>query len=269
MEYSRSTRRRKNFFCRMSLLFLLAGLFSVATPANAQDDARFTSPLVAGASVSTSTGAFCTVGAVLKRTGPGANIVPYVAATRYLVLAKHCAPRIGATITFNFRPIGTVTWISATDDVELVQVAPEVTKPENCSGAHGCFHGSIIAPRAVGRVVISTRGGERAVPMRAPAVPGADERFCTSGAVSHMNCNWMTDSERPANWGDDTGAIAQSTSGQTVEHGDSGGPVIGEQGQLYGIIQRVGTGPYTDLMQYLPIDQLFAQTGRAYEIAPS
>ncbi|AZZ56666.1 hypothetical protein [Rathayibacter iranicus] len=250
-------------------LLLLAALFSAATPAIAQDDVRFNSPLAAGAFISTSTGASCTVGAVLKRTGPGAGVSTYVAATRYLVLAKHCAPKIGETIIFNFFPIATVTWMSATDDVELAEVPPEVTRPDNCSGAHGCFQGSIIAPRAVGRVVISTRGGERAVPMRAPAIPGADERFCTSGAVSHMNCNWMVESDRPANWGDSTGVIARSTNGQSVERGDSGGPVIGEQGQLYGIIQRTGTGPSEDLMQYLPIDELFAQTGRAYEIAPS
>lgn len=172
-------------------------------------------------------------------------------------------------VIFNFVPIGTVTWMSATDDVELVEVPPEVTRPDNCRGIHGCFQGSIVAPRAVGRVVISTRSGERAVPMRAPAIPGADERFCTSGAMSHMSCNWKLESDRPANWGDSRGVIAHSTNGQSVERGDSGGPVIGEQGQLYGIIQRMGAGPTADLMQYLPIDQLFVQTERAYEIAPS
>lgn len=269
MGNSTSSGRRNTLFCRMIPLLLLAALFSVATPANAQDDVRFDSPLAAGAFISTSAGANCTVGAVLKRTSPGASVSSSAAATRYLVLAKHCAPKMGETITFNFLPVGTVTWVSATDDVELVEVPPEVTRPDNCSGAHGCFQGSIIAPRAVGRVVISTRGGERAVPMRAPAVPGADERFCTSGAISHMNCNWMAQSDRPANWGDSTGVIARSTNGQGLKRGDSGGPVIGEQGQLYGIIQRAGTGTFDNLMQYLPIDELFAQTGRAYEIAPS
>lgn len=250
-----------------TMLLIVATLFGFATPANALDRVRNSTPVVAGTIVQTPLG-YCTVGAVLKKNTPGANASLVLAGVRYLVLAQHCAPKIGAAVGLNGRQIGVVTWMSSTDDVELVQVPPEVTSPKGCYGQHGCFQGNQVAPLAVGRVVLSTRGGERAVPMRPAAVPGADERFCTSGGFSGVNCNWMLDTDRPGNWGDDRGTIAVTTGGRGAQNGDSGGPVIGEQGQLYGIIQRGGDGAYTSLMQYLPIDEILSQLDHGYDIAP-
>lgn len=266
--------RRRGLWLRLTgFLLVFVTLFSVSTfsgstPVRADELLRTQIPLVAGSVLWTDSGTFCTVGAVLKRNGWDANVSTYTAAFRYLILAKHCAPEIGAQLGLGRQPVGIVTWVSATDDVELVQVPPEVTRPEGCYGSHGCFVGSRIAPRAVGRVVMAVHGRERAIPMRYMAIPGGDERFCTSGAVSRINCNWVSERERPWTWGDDGGQIARSTNAIGVEAGDSGGPVIGSEGELYGIIQRFGTGAFVNLMQYLPIATFMAQTDHAYDIAP-
>lgn len=249
-------------------LLVLATLISVTTPVDADEQLRTQIPLVAGSVLWTVSGTFCTVGAVLKRSGWDANVSTYTAGFRYLALAKHCAPEVGTELGLGRRPVGIVTWVSRTDDVELVQVPPEVTSPEGCFGSHGCIVGSVIAPRAVGRVVMAVHGRERAIPMRYMAIPGGDERFCTSGAISKVNCNWVSERERPWSWGDDGGQMARSTNAVGVEAGDSGGPVIGSEGELYGIIQRFGTGALVNLMQYLPIATLMSQTDYAYDIAP-
>lgn len=262
-----SLRRPHAVFGLTTILLVVATLVGFATPAHARDGVRESTPIVAGTLIQTQLGS-CTVGAVLKKNTAGAHASTVTAAVRYLVLAKHCAPRINDPVGLDGHQIGVVSWVSAKDDVELVLVPPEVTSSRGCYGQHGCFQGNMVAPRAVGRVILSTRGGERAVPMKPAAIPGADERFCTSGGKSGVNCNWMLDSDRPGNWGDNSGTMAVTTGGRGVVEGDSGGPVVGEQGQLYGILQRAGNPPYTSLMQYLPIDELFSQLDHDYDIAP-
>ncbi|AZZ54792.1 hypothetical protein [Rathayibacter iranicus] len=251
----------------ISVLLVLGAMVGFASPANALNQIRRTTPIVAGTVIASPTKT-CTVGAVLVRNTVGAFASSVTAAVRYLVLAKHCAPAIGTTIRLGTRPIGIVTWISAVDDVELVQVPPEITSTQGCHGAHGCFGGDLIVPLASGRVVLGTPGGERAVPMKPAAIPGADERFCTSGGISGVNCRWMVETDRPGNWGDSAGQIAVTTGDRLPQRGDSGGPVVGQQGQLYGIIQRGGFGSYSNLMQYLPIEELFSQLNHEFDIAP-
>ncbi|SOE05016.1 hypothetical protein SAMN06295924_106167 [Rathayibacter rathayi NCPPB 2980 = VKM Ac-1601] len=83
-----------------------------------------------------------------------------------------------------------------------------------------------------------------------------------------MNCNWVSEPNRPAPWKGNEGVMARSTNAQGLDHGDSGGPVISEDGRLYGIIQQAGLWDYANLMQYLPIEEVFAQLGSNYVIAP-
>lgn len=155
--------------------------------------------------------------------------------------------------------------MSATDDVELVQVAPDITPPQGCfSSINGCFIGSIARPRAVGQVIMRVGGSERPVPMRPPASPALGERFCTSGSTTGLNCYWLVQEGR----GGDAAAQGFATNPLGLDFGDSGGPVISLQGQLYGIIQRGGMEGPMAFMRYMPIDQLFRQLDHEFDIAP-
>ncbi|AND17928.1 hypothetical protein C5C18_01685 [Rathayibacter tritici] len=255
----------------MSILMMVAALVGSATPASAEDQVRARFPIVAGTALTLPGGSECTVGAVLSRVGPGSLVSPYVAATRYVLLAKHCSSGIGASIGLNHQNVGSVVWMSATNDVELAVIPPYTSPaPRACFGSiQSCFAGSAVEPRAAGKVIMSTRGGERAVPMRPPGSPAPGERFCTSGVDTGVNCNWVSEANRPVNWGHDEGLMARSTNAQGLEQGDSGGPVISEDGRLYGIIQRAGLGEYVNLMQYMPIEQVLTQIGSQYALAPA
>lgn len=271
MKFPRSTRRRRIAFGTMGIFLMAATLVGPTAPANAQDQPRTRFPIVAGTALTMPTHSYCTVGAVLKRIGPGSMVSQYVAATRYVVLAKHCAPYIDSGIGLNFERIGTVVWMSSTDDVELAVIPPYTSPtPRACFGSvAACIAGSAVEPRAVGRVMMSTRSGERPVPMNPPGSPAWGERFCTSGQETGVNCNWVLNDGRPPGWEDPTGIMARTTNAQGIDVGDSGGPVISEDARLYGIIERKGEGANVNLMQFLPIEELFDQIGPNYVIAPA
>ncbi|AZZ50183.1 hypothetical protein C5C31_10940 [Rathayibacter rathayi] len=271
MTSQHADRTRRKALCLMSILMIVAALVGSATPASAQDQVRARFPIVAGTALTLPGGHECTVGAVLSRVGAGSLVSQYVAATRYIVLAKHCSSGIGSNIGLNHENVGSVVWVSETNDVELA-VIPPYTSPARraCFGSiQSCFAGSAVEPRATGKVVMSTRGGERAVPMRPPGTPAPGERFCTSGAETGVNCNWVSEASRPANWGHTEGRMARSTNAQGLDHGDSGGPVISQDGRLYGIIQRAGLMEYLNFMQYIPIEQVLSQIGSQYTLAPA
>lgn len=269
--YPLPARTRRIAFGVMSIFLTVAALAGSAAPASAEGQPRTRFPLIAGTGLTMPGGRYCTVGAVLKRMGAGSLLSPALSATRYIVLAKHCSSGVGAVIRLNFVNIGEVVWQSSTDDVELAVIPPyRSPTPRACFGSVvSCIAGSAVAPRAVGRVMMSTRSGERSVPMRAPGTPAPGERFCTSGLESGVNCNWVSEAVRPPGWNDQTGTMARSTNAQGLLHGDSGGPVIGQNGELYGIIERRGEHEHGNLMQYLPIATVFDQIGHNYQIAPS
>ncbi|PPG87326.1 hypothetical protein C5C00_11285 [Rathayibacter rathayi] len=251
----------------MSAVLILASLGASAPPASADPPVRERRPIVAGSFVTEVGGHGCTVGAVLKRYGVGSRVSAVAAATRYLVLTKHCDPHIGARFWLNGEVIGSVTWMSDTDDVELVQVPPD-------SLTHGCFsYGCMVGgfsprPLAVGKVIMGPLQREAPVRMLPPGSPAPGERFCTSGSVSSVNCNWASEPNRPANWGTNRGLIIRSLNATSTGAGDSGGPVISRQGNFYGIIQRTGNRENINLTQYLPAEQIFEQIGSEYGIAP-
>ncbi|MWV31295.1 trypsin-like serine protease [Rathayibacter iranicus] len=252
-----------------SLLLVVAAVIGVATPANAEDPVRLRTPIVAGTTVLGPLENTCTVGAVLKRNGPGSLLSPFMGAVRYLVLAKHCAPELGMEFTLNSVVIGRVSWLSATDDLELVQVAPEVTPPRGCySSINGCYINSLARPRAVGQVILRGIGGERPVPMLPPASPAPGERFCTSGSTTGVNCNWIVYEGGTGRWREPGVAQAFATNAQGVDHGDSGGPVVSQQGQFIGIIQKGGGHGRVNIMQYMPVAELVLQLDHEFDIAP-
>ncbi|WP_146077483.1 hypothetical protein [Rathayibacter rathayi] len=251
----------------MSAALILASLGASAPPASAAPPVRERRPIVAGSFIHSSMNQGCTVGAVLKRYGVGSLASPIAAATRYLVTTAHCAPHIDSEFSMDDVPIGVVTWISSTDDLELVQVAPEVST-HGCF-SYGCFVGGVAPrPRAVGKVVMGPLQREAPVRMLPPGSPAPGERFCTSGAVSSVNCNWVSEPNRPAHWGSDRGVLARALNATGMTQGDSGGPVISQQGNFYGIHTRGGLNPYLNLQEYIPAQEIFEQIGSQYGIAP-
>lgn len=263
------SRGRRLSFSLTSLLLVVAAVLGFATPANAEDPVRLRMPIVAGTKLLGPLGNACTVGAVLKRNGPGALLSPFMGAVRYLVLAKHCAPELNMEFALNSVVIGRVSWISATDDVELVQVAPEVTPQQGCyRSINGCFLNSLARPRAVGQVILRTLGGERPVPMLPPVSPARGERFCTSGSTTGVNCNWVLYEGGTGRWREEGVAQAFASNAQGVDLGDSGGPVVSQQGQFIGIIQKGGGHGQVNVMQYMPVAQLLLQLDHEFDIAP-
>lgn len=261
--------RRRLFFSLTSLLLVIAAVLGVATPANAEDPVRLRMPIVAGTRLIGPLGNACTVGAVLKRNGPGALLSPFMGAVRYLVLAKHCAPELNMEFAVNSVVVGRVSWISATDDVELVQVAPEVTPPQGChSSINGCFLNSLARPRAVGQVILRTLGGERPVRMLPPVSPARGERFCTSGSTTGVNCNWGVYEGGTRCWRMEGTAQAFAFNAQGIDVGDSGGPVVSEEGHFIGVIQRGGGRGQENVMQYMPAADLLLQLDHEFDIAP-
>lgn len=94
-------------------------------------------PVISGSKISVPFGS-CTVGAVLVPTSIFHRLTPYQRATRWIVLAKHCAP-LYATIHVGTAAIGTVVWQSATSDIELVRVSPQ---PDQAAVLYCSSHGS-------------------------------------------------------------------------------------------------------------------------------
>lgn len=266
---SSHSHRRRSSLGRTTLLLVVAAVVSFATPANADDPLRLRTPIVAGTTLLGPIGNTCTVGAVLKRNGLGSLLSPFVGAVRYLVLAKHCAPELGMKFTLNSVVIGQVSWLSPTDDLELVLVAPEVTPPQGCySSINGCYINSLARPRAVGQVILRNLGGERPVPMLPPASPAPHERFCTSGSATGVNCNWVVYRGTTGQWRERGVAQAFATNAQGLDHGDSGGPVVSQQGQFIGIIQKGGGTGQVNIMQYMPVAELVLQLDHEFDIAP-
>ncbi|AZZ49483.1 hypothetical protein [Rathayibacter rathayi] len=250
----------------MAIVLALSAIGAFAPPASAQVPIRLQTPIVAGSTVVTSSGR-CTVGAVLMRYGAGSFRSPIAAATRYLVVAKHCADHIGRQFFMNGVLIGSVTWMSGTNDVELVQVPPEVPSAQACP-SYGCFVDRVPRPRAVGQVILGPPNREARVSMLAPGSPAPGEPFCTSGSTTNTNCNWVSEPVRPPYWRSTEGLLARSTNATGIEAGDSGGAVVSQQGTFYGIIQRGGRFLDPNLMQYLPAAEIFRQIEGTYGIAP-
>lgn len=266
---SSSVGRRPGATAAIAFTVILTIVTSVlgAGPAHAQV-LRSELPVVAGTRLEVPGGKQCTVGAVLRATGIIANISQYSRGIRYLLIAKHCA-QDKAEVKVGDKAIGVVTWRASDDDLALVRVDPNSTRRVVCSGAyqlHRCTIVETITPRALGRVILDTPFSTRAVPMRPAATPGGNERFCTSGSTTGVNCSWIK-TPTPATGYSPGEAAAANTDGVGVLVGDSGGPVVGTQGQFYGIIVTRGIGANLGLMGYIPSDRAMRALGSGYTLA--
>lgn len=245
-------------------------LLGPAAPAATAQSLRDQIPIVAGTSLGVQGAHRCTAGAVLRSSSMMSLLSPVARATRYVVLAKHCAG-LGVEVTVGDQVVGTVTWRSATHDVEVVRVAPSMVSRPLCSGSSQLHHCTISnpTPRAVGRIILSNGGLPEAIPIQGTGIPAFGERFCTSGAVSFTNCSFELEEEVPAfGWAPDEMA-ARTHNGYNVVDGDSGGPVASTGGKLYGIILVGGRGQIAGIMGYLPINVIFQDLRYGYDVAPA
>ncbi|WP_146083775.1 hypothetical protein [Clavibacter michiganensis] len=268
------TNRRTRVVAAALAVLFCSGLITAATtpePAEAAADFRKAFPIAAGSSVYNSRHQPCTVGAVLKANGFFANITEVQRKTRYLVIAGHCGNNGQDIGLEGHGVVGRIIWESGDADLAIVRVDPSVTHRPHCmpnSQLHNCTILTTVSPLATGRIFLRSpfSGQPRSFPIQGTGVPGADERFCTSGATTGINCNWST---VPLPEGFGAHQAGAQSDGLFLEGGDSGGPVAGRAGQLYGIIARMGNdlGPARDIMSYTPIARLF-QEQSGYSIAP-
>ncbi|WP_042859703.1 trypsin-like serine protease [Dickeya sp. NCPPB 3274] len=229
-------------------------------------------PLISGSKVGVPFGS-CTVGAVVVPTSIFSRLTPYQRATRWIVLARHCAPmyatiHLGGTST----AIGNVVWQSAGSDIELVRVSPQ----PNPMALHCASHNSAVlcnpiqtyTPRAHNQVFMPRGGPEARV-----AVTGwtnaPDGRFCTSGWRTGVRCVWRGMSLAPGIWRPSYDHIeaADGDEFNSIDAGDSGGPVVTYERQLIGIISS-GEPNGRAFIYYTPMQQVLHEL-YSYTLAPS
>ncbi|MHC2185204.1 hypothetical protein ACVLV4_000842 [Rathayibacter agropyri] len=260
----------RRILCALAALSAcVALLLTGAAPAYAISEFRQQTPIRAGTRVELPHG-YCTVGAVLSSTSWYAPLSPQMSATRYAVLAGHCGDE-GESVSVADRGIvGRVIWKSGLSDLEIARIDPLARANFNCgtgSMIRHCTpftsytpraHGSIFLPDHTGRIV--------SMPIDGTGVPGENEVFCTSGAVSGVNCAWGIASLPPDAPPYLLGATTWLAS---TTRGDSGGPVASRGGRLYGIISDGArtTSTRPDLMTYVPISRLFEEQP-GYVLAP-
>lgn len=249
-------------------VMLMAGAPASAATIPRNPD-RAVLPVIAGSKVETPAGS-CTVGAVLVPRSILSRVTPYQRATRWIVIAKHCAP-LYATIHVGTRALGTVSWQSEGSDIELVRVSPAADgNALRCAPQHSnpsfCSPVRTYTPLANGQAFNRSGGVIRRVPIAGSASPGT-ERFCTSGWASGLQCVWNRISmPRGISTPHHHLVAADADESTNLDFGDSGGPVLSYSNQLLGIIS--GNLPHSTIMLYTPIDQVLTELF-SYQLAPS
>ncbi|AZZ56923.1 trypsin-like peptidase domain-containing protein [Rathayibacter iranicus] len=260
---------------RTAALFVaICGLATVVTfgpagPAATAQSLRDQIPIVAGTALEVEGARFCTAGAVLRATGLLSRAWPIANATRYVVMAGHCGT-VGETVKVGDAVAGTITWVSSDYDLALVKIPPSTVQRPVCSGASQLHHCSIppATPRAVGRIILNRGSTQQAVPVPGFGIAGVGEHFCTSGAVSFVNCTFEIASVK-SSWLSPGELAAHTTTGFSLQPGDSGGPVANISGRLYGIIISGGEDDHAGVFGYIPMSTIFHDLGYDYELAPA
>ncbi|MEF9418030.1 trypsin-like serine protease [Xanthomonas citri] len=228
-------------------------------------------PVISGSKVSVPFGS-CTVGAVLVPTSIFHRLTPYQRATRWIVLAKHCAP-LYASIHVGTAAIGNVVWQSATSDIELVRVSPQ---PDPATALYCASHGSAVfcnpiqsyVPRANNQVFMPRAGREARLAVSGWA-NAPDGQFCTSGWRTGVRCVWQGMSlvqgiPRPSYQHIDA---AHGSELNSIDNGDSGGPVVTYDRHLIGIISSGEPGGRS-IVYYTPMQQVLHEL-YSYSLAPA
>ncbi|WP_028215431.1 trypsin-like serine protease [Paraburkholderia mimosarum] len=251
---------------------LVSSVATAQTPGVVQprNPDRAVLPVISGSKVSVPSGS-CSVGAVLVPKSFLHRLTPYQRATRWLVLAKHCAPMY-ATIQVGTVAIGNVVWQSAASDIELVRVSPKPNPMSlHCASHHSAAFCSPIqtyTPLANNQVFMPRAGQEARL-----AVTGwsdaPDEQFCTSGWRTGVRCVWRGMSVQAGVYRGSYEHIngAQSSELDSIENGDSGGPVVTYERQLIGIISS-GEPVGRSVVYYTPMQQVLYEL-YSYSLAPA
>lgn len=258
----------------VSLAAVVGAALTWAPSASAatSDSDRTAAPIIAGTEVGVP-GGTCTVGAVLTAKGFRSQRKQYQRATRWVVLAKHCAP-LQAPVQLDGATVGNVVWQSPESDLELAVVPPLACT--RARAATGSCDQSVATwtPRASGRVFNRVDGGLVRAAVTGIGKPDADP-FCTSGAASGLLCSW-TATRVPAASHPGAQHLAAARAGAGIEPGDAGGPVISATNQLYGIVSgsstRAATGTTSTtgstVLLYTPVQQVLTELFR-YRLAPA
>ena len=245
-------------------------------PASAatSDPDRTAAPIIAGTQVGVP-GSTCTVGAVLTAKGFRSQVTAYQRATRWVVLAKRCAP-LQAPVRLDGAAVGSVVWQSADSDVELAVIPPLACTRVRAAAGSCDPSVSTYTPRASGRVFTRVDGDPARAAVTGTGQPDADP-FCTSGAASGVLCSWTaTRVPTASRAGAQHLAAARTDAGVGIEPGDAGGPVISATNRLYGIVSgsstRAATGATSTtgstVLLYTPVQQVLTELFR-YRLAPA
>ena len=245
-------------------------------PASAatSDPDRTAAPIIAGTQVGVP-GSTCTVGAVLTAKGFRSQVTAYQRATRWVVLAKRCAP-LQAPVRLDGAAVGSVVWQSADSDVELAVIPPLACTRVRAAAGSCDPSVSTYTPRASGRVFTRVGGDPARAAVTGTGQPDADP-FCTSGAASGVLCSWTaTRVPTASRAGAQHLAAARTDAGVGIEPGDAGGPVISATNRLYGIISGSSTTGTTSttsttsttVLLYTPVQQVLTELFR-YRLAPA
>ncbi|WP_284756962.1 trypsin-like serine protease [Curtobacterium sp. ME-Dv--P-122a] len=252
----------------VSLAAVVGAALTWAPSASAatSDSNRVAAPIIAGTEVGVP-GGTCTVGAVLTAKGFRSQRKQYQRATRWVVLAKHCAP-LQAPVQLDGATVGNVVWQSPESDLELAVVPPLACT--RARAATGSCDQSVATwtPRASGRVFNRVDGGLARAAVTGIGKPDADP-FCTSGAASGLLCSW-TATRVPAASHPGAQHLAAARAGAGIEPGDAGGPVISTTNRLYGIVSGSSTTSTTGstVLLYTPARQVLTELFR-YRLAPA
>lgn len=227
-------------------------------------------PVISGSKVSVPFGS-CTVGAVLVPTSIFHRLTPYQRATRWIVLAKHCAP-LYATIHVGTAAIGNVVWQSATSDIELVRVSPQPGPSSLYCASHGsaafCNPIQSYIPRANNQVFMPRAGREARLPVNGWS-NAPDGQFCTSGWRTGVRCVWQGFSLTPGIWRPSYEHISSAHASElnSIDNGDSGGPVVTYDRHLIGIVSS-GEPNGRSIVYYTPMQQVLHEL-YSYSLAPA
>lgn len=199
------------------------------------------------------------MGAVLVPTSIFHRLTPYQRATRWIVLAKHCAPMY-ASIHVGTASIGNVVWQSATRTLSLCGYRPSRTKLRCCT-AHPtaaqpfAILSSPIPPREQSGLHAARRAGgasccSRLVERARWAVLHKRLAHRRPMRVARLLSNaWNLETEL---WRINT---AHASELHSIDNGDSGGPVVTYDRHLIGIISSGEPGGRS-IVYYTPMQQV-------------